>query len=148
MEWDVDDGFPIYLIDTPGFSDSSISEMEIVGKVKDWIVGLSPVLLAHITNSVTAITAILYLCPITDTRVPGSKRQTIKMLRSLLHQESAVRVTIVTTMWDRLYNTQAVERADAHFKQLRDDVWKDLIAQGAQIVKFQPDQQSALDIIG
>ncbi|KAF9035282.1 hypothetical protein BJ165DRAFT_1355968, partial [Panaeolus papilionaceus] len=105
---------PLYLIDAPGFSDSKMSELEIITKVKQWM----------IDQGVAWLNGVLYLSPITDTRAPGSKRRTIKMFQSLLHSNTFHCVNIVTTMWDRLSNPQAEKRAEANFAQLRDDIWK------------------------
>ncbi|KAF9042417.1 P-loop containing nucleoside triphosphate hydrolase protein [Panaeolus papilionaceus] len=126
----------ISVIDTPGFSDKSISELEIMDKLKTWMS----------TNGVRFIGFILYLCPITDTRVPGSKRRLIKMLERLLQDQDSRRVTIVTTMWDQL-SPQARERSEQHFVQLQTDIWKEFVGRGAQIVKFTNNQQSALDVL-
>ncbi|KAF9035512.1 hypothetical protein BJ165DRAFT_1509805 [Panaeolus papilionaceus] len=110
--------------------------MEIVRRVKNWM-----------PDRGTYLDFILYLSPINATRVPGSKRNTIKMLRTLLQEGSASRVTIVTTMWDNLMTAQAKERAESHFSQLRDDIWKELIDSGAQILRFHNDPDSAIGII-
>ncbi|KAF9042462.1 P-loop containing nucleoside triphosphate hydrolase protein, partial [Panaeolus papilionaceus] len=104
---------PLYLIDAPGFSDSKISELEIITKVKQWMKD----------QGVRAIRGVLYLSPITDTRAPGSKRRTIKMIQLLLHNNAFKHVNIVTTMWDRLSNPQAKKRAETNFAQLQDDIW-------------------------
>ena len=36
LQW-LDDIYTLYLIDAPGFSDSKISELEIITKVKQWM---------------------------------------------------------------------------------------------------------------
>ncbi|KAF9051279.1 P-loop containing nucleoside triphosphate hydrolase protein [Panaeolus papilionaceus] len=131
--------YPVWLIDTPGFSDSKISELEIIRKAKEWVQ----------KNSKRFIERILYVYPITDTRVPGSKRRTIKMLQSLFEIQSgaAPHISIVTTMWDRLGNTDAMERAEKHFAQLQDDVWKEVVGGGGNIMRFHNTQESALDAL-
>ncbi|KAF9042433.1 hypothetical protein BJ165DRAFT_1308045, partial [Panaeolus papilionaceus] len=109
----VEHTFTLYLIDVPGFSDSKISELEIITKVKQWMND----------QGIWAVTGVLYLSPITDTRAPGSKRWTIKMIQLLLHNDSFHYLNIVTTMWDRLSNPQAKKRAETNFAQLQDDIW-------------------------
>ncbi|KAF9042312.1 hypothetical protein BJ165DRAFT_263661 [Panaeolus papilionaceus] len=83
------------IIDTPGFSDNQISEVEIIQMVNKW-------LNAH---NCEKIHGILYLCPITDTRLSGSKRRTIQMLKLLagINTETQGAIIVVTTMWDRLW---------------------------------------------
>ncbi|KAF9042383.1 hypothetical protein BJ165DRAFT_1546860 [Panaeolus papilionaceus] len=80
----------IYILDTPGSSDSQISEMEIIEMVNGWME-------AH-----------------NDT--PGS-------------------VSVVTTMWDKLWNERTTFSAERRFAQLRDDVWKDLVDAGGPITR-------------
>ncbi|KAF9042397.1 P-loop containing nucleoside triphosphate hydrolase protein, partial [Panaeolus papilionaceus] len=115
MTYNINGGsFPIYLIDTPGFSDGKISEMEVVSKVRSWMKA----------GGHYQINRVLYLCPITDTRASGSKRRTIKMFQSLIDGHTKDKVTIVTTMWDRVHHPQVKERAEANFAQLQNDIWK------------------------
>ncbi|KAF9042401.1 hypothetical protein BJ165DRAFT_1349097, partial [Panaeolus papilionaceus] len=109
--------FTLYLIDTPGFSDSKISELELITKVRKWMTD----------QRVGRLYGVLYLSPITDTRVPGSKRRTIKMIQSLLGGKVFNCVTIVTTRWDRVCNPQAEMSAETKFVQLRDDIWQVLL---------------------
>ncbi|KAF9042386.1 hypothetical protein BJ165DRAFT_1529797 [Panaeolus papilionaceus] len=59
----------------------------------------------------------------------------------------AVSLTIVTTMWNRLYNERMVRRAEQHFQELATGVWKPCVDQGARIVKFQNTHKSALEIV-
>ncbi|KAF9042452.1 hypothetical protein BJ165DRAFT_1307212, partial [Panaeolus papilionaceus] len=112
VQWD-EYTCPLYLIDAPGFSDSKISELEIITKVKQWMKD----------QGVLGVNGVLYLSPITDTRAPGSKRRTIKMIQLLLYNGAFCRLNIVTTMWDRLSNPQAKKRAETNFAQLQDDIW-------------------------
>ncbi|KAF9042470.1 hypothetical protein BJ165DRAFT_1349335 [Panaeolus papilionaceus] len=113
VQWD-GGASTLYLVDAPGFSDSKISELEIITKVKQWMKD----------HGVLVILGVLYLSPITDTRAPGSKRRTIKMIQLLLDNRGFHYLNIVTTMWDRLSNPQAEKRAETNFAQLRDDIWR------------------------
>ncbi|KAF9042430.1 hypothetical protein BJ165DRAFT_1529829 [Panaeolus papilionaceus] len=131
------DTYTLYLIDAPGFSDSKISELEIITKVKQWMKD----------HGLEVINGVLYLSPITDTRAPGSKRRTIKMIQLLLNNDAFDRVNIVTTMWDRLSNPQAKKRAETNFAQLQDDIWKGPISKGAHISRFHNDFDSAVQIL-
>ncbi|KAF9042436.1 hypothetical protein BJ165DRAFT_1349393, partial [Panaeolus papilionaceus] len=127
----------LYLIDAPGFSDSKISELEIITKVKQRMND----------QHVGVICGVLYLTPITDTRAPGSKWQTIKMIQLLLDNRGFQHLNIVTTMWDRLSNPQAKKRAETNFAQLQDDIWKGAISSGAKISRYHNDFDSAIQIL-
>ncbi|PPR01769.1 hypothetical protein CVT24_001809 [Panaeolus cyanescens] len=130
----------IYLLDTPGFSDSKLSEMEIVLMLNDWMK-------AH---KIRRIEAVIYACPITATRIPRSKRRTIEMLQSLARineNNNLTAISIATTMWNTVWNDQQRQRANNHFRQLQDDIWKDLTNRGGQVMKFTNTQVSALEIV-
>ncbi|KAF9042344.1 hypothetical protein BJ165DRAFT_1595598 [Panaeolus papilionaceus] len=129
----------VYILDTPGFSDSQISELQIIEMVKGWMN-------AH---NCLSIDMILYLWPITDTRLPGSKRKTIEMLKLLaaINTDEPGSVRVITTMWDRLWNERIIAAAEERFVQLQDHVWKDLREQGGLVVKFTNTHSSAIDCL-
>ncbi|KAF9042478.1 hypothetical protein BJ165DRAFT_1595658 [Panaeolus papilionaceus] len=129
--------YKLYLIGAPGFSDSKISELEIITKVKQWMSDYGR----------RGVNGVLYFTPITDTRASGSKRRTIQMIQSLLNNTAFDRVNIVTTMWDRLGNPQAKHRAEANFSQLRDEIWKGPVSRGAKISRYHNNFDSAVEIL-
>ncbi|KAF9042418.1 P-loop containing nucleoside triphosphate hydrolase protein [Panaeolus papilionaceus] len=135
--WDDGERWPVYIVDSPGFSDGKLSGMEIVNRTKEWMS----------EKGFKYISLILYLCPITDTRMTRTRLRVINMLQALLEKRSAGRVIIVTTMWDRITNARAMEQAEAHYEQLKNDVFKDLLQDRAQITKFHNTQKSALSIL-
>ncbi|KAF9054792.1 hypothetical protein BJ165DRAFT_1523271 [Panaeolus papilionaceus] len=127
-------GDPITLVDTPGFSDSKFSEKEILDMVNDWI------------NQ----QRILYLVPINGTRLPGTQRRTLEMLRTFLKssaQRNLTHLTFVTTMWDMLYSEGALSRGQSNFEELHDKQLKDFIDEGARMVKFTNTPLSALQVL-
>lgn len=75
-------------------------------------------------QSMMDVDSLIYLCPITDTRLPGSKRRILKMMQSLLPDTSPPRISIVATMWNTISNPQSRARVEANFEQFRDEVWK------------------------
>ncbi|KAF9031775.1 hypothetical protein BJ165DRAFT_1599220 [Panaeolus papilionaceus] len=96
---------PIYLMDTPGFSDPKISSLGVFEN--------------------TSYVKYLFLTPVTDTRMPGSKRRTIDMLTTLLQPSKyCTPFTIVTTMWNTLHTERARQHAETHYEQLRGDIFK------------------------
>ncbi|KAF9047930.1 hypothetical protein BJ165DRAFT_1610580 [Panaeolus papilionaceus] len=129
----------IYILDTPGFSDSQISELEIIEMVKGWMKG----------HNCSSIDNILYLLPITDTRLPGSKRRTIEMLKLLaaINTDKPGEIMVITTMWDRLWNERTMAAAEDRFVQLQDQVWKGLLDAGGNLTKFTNTHSSALECL-
>ncbi|KAF9049140.1 hypothetical protein BJ165DRAFT_1581052 [Panaeolus papilionaceus] len=138
---------PVYLIDTPGFSDSKISTIEIMDMVKKWLK----------ENDLEYVDGILFLTPITDTRLPGSRRKTIAMLQQLLAPTHNLgSVIFVTTMWDALHNEHTRKRAESNFEQLRDGICKEFFeeqrfkerrfeGQSVSITRFMNTKSSALE---
>ncbi|KAF9032607.1 hypothetical protein BJ165DRAFT_1616305 [Panaeolus papilionaceus] len=126
---------PVYLIDTPGFSDSKISEIEVMNMVKEW----------SWDNELHYSAYILYLTPITETRLPGSRRRTFKMLKMLLGgyiTKSSLIVT--TTMWDTVHNEQTQKRADSNFAQLQDETLTEFVNNpSTDVIKFMNTRNSA-----
>ncbi|KAF9053469.1 P-loop containing nucleoside triphosphate hydrolase protein [Panaeolus papilionaceus] len=133
------DGRNICLVDTPGFSDSKISEVEIIDMIRKWMQD----------QSYGSSQRILYMMPISETRLPGSRRRTVEMLKQFLekpHYKDSV--TFVTTMWDTLHNKRARMRAESNFAQLRDQVLKDFPGEKeVSITRFMNTRNSALEIL-
>ncbi|KAF9037959.1 hypothetical protein BJ165DRAFT_1531865 [Panaeolus papilionaceus] len=128
--------FPVHLIDTPRFSDSKISEVEIIDMVKTWLR----------ENRLNYVHRILFLTPITETRLSGSRRRTIEMLKQLLAPRSDMDlVAFVTTMWDTLHNEHTQKRAESNFAQLRNEVFKNFY--GNNVTRFTNTKRSALEAL-
>lgn len=88
----------------------------------------------HNPPSIRYIDQVLYLCPVTDVRLPGSKRRVMEMLKSLTRAgrqlngeggyDNEGAVTLITTMWDMVWNDRVKERADQNYIQLKEQIWK------------------------
>ncbi|KAF9034903.1 hypothetical protein BJ165DRAFT_1533919 [Panaeolus papilionaceus] len=130
-------GYPIHLVDVPGFADTKISAMSIVSMLKDMLQ----------TNPNLYGFRILYHTPINNPRLPGSQRQVLQTFEALTGPQSAGNITVVSTMWDSIWNENTRRRAEGNFSQLRDEIWKNYITEGADIVKFHNTQESALTIL-
>ncbi|PPQ68514.1 hypothetical protein CVT24_005535 [Panaeolus cyanescens] len=50
-------------------------------------------------------------------------------------------------MWDTLKGDSAKQRAESHYAELRDNIWKEQIEGRARIVRFENTQQSATEIV-
>ncbi|KAF9043404.1 hypothetical protein BJ165DRAFT_1529440 [Panaeolus papilionaceus] len=129
-------GYPIYLVDSPGFADTKISEMAILSMLQKWM-----------KDNDVYFNRILYLTPITSTRLPGTQRQVLKTFNALTGVKTAKNVMIVTTMWDNIWGENATKRAEDNYQQLQSDIWKDFIEEGAQLMQFHNTQESALSIL-
>ncbi|PPQ76064.1 hypothetical protein CVT24_006854 [Panaeolus cyanescens] len=130
-------GAPIYLVDTPGFSDPKLSEMRIVTKLHSWMS----------INSVDYFHHLFYFHRITDPRLSGSNARTMEIFRSLTGNGTSETVTVVTTMWDTLWRPEQVRRAEARFNELQKEYFKDWVEEGSKFAKFMNTQQSVLSIL-
>ncbi|PPR07627.1 hypothetical protein CVT24_004182 [Panaeolus cyanescens] len=129
---------PVCLLDSPGFSDTNISEMEIIEQVRRWL-----------EYQRLYVNIILYFCPINVTRIPGTQRRTIDMLKSLIGREDGLpgRFTIVTTMWDQVCNERLQKRAEDNLAYIREILFKDMIEGGSGLTTFTNTQESASTIL-
>ncbi|PPQ75023.1 hypothetical protein CVT24_010292 [Panaeolus cyanescens] len=104
-DWDV------YVVDTPGFSDRKMSEVQIIRKLYQFQ-----------RDTFCEMHHAFYFHRITDKRVPGSARRIIQMIKAF--RLRPFDLTIVTTMWDNVHGEEAMMRAESNFVELRDVIWK------------------------
>ncbi|KAF9030398.1 P-loop containing nucleoside triphosphate hydrolase protein [Panaeolus papilionaceus] len=125
----------VYMIDTPGFSDTTISEIEIMDMIRELLDG-------------RRVDRILFLTPITQIRLGGTKRRTIEMLRDFLKPTRDLgSIIFVTTMWDTLHNARSVRRAHSNFAQLQNEILKEFMDDDGIITQFMNTRTSALEIM-
>ncbi|KAF9039048.1 hypothetical protein BJ165DRAFT_362845 [Panaeolus papilionaceus] len=129
--------WPVYLIDTPGFSDNQIPETRTLRMVDEWMKA----------NKVDVVDRILYFDRITDNRMAGTKGKALDMFKAITGDETAANITVVTTMWDRLWNDRQREKANVRLEELRNNHWKEFIDNGADLLKFENTHESAMDIL-
>ncbi|KAF9033849.1 hypothetical protein BJ165DRAFT_750160 [Panaeolus papilionaceus] len=149
---------PIFLIDSPGFSDPKISHQAVIAagdalnkEIAEYFLYAS-VHIGFFYNkyhfSRTTPAKMLYLTPVTDTRMPGTKRRTIGMFAAVFEPSNyRLPFTIVTTMWNTVYTEHAHQRAEQNYAQLRDDIFKEFSEMGAKTVRFTNTRESALEIL-
>ncbi|KAF9032417.1 hypothetical protein BJ165DRAFT_1517609 [Panaeolus papilionaceus] len=128
---------PMYIIDTPGFSDPKISEMKVIKMILKFTQD----------NNIGLYNRILFLDRITDTRMSGSKGRNLDLFKALTGEKSAKRITIVTTMWDQVWREDQREKAQERFDQLQSGFWEEFVKQGAKLVKFENKQESTLELL-
>ncbi|KAF9033825.1 hypothetical protein BJ165DRAFT_749145 [Panaeolus papilionaceus] len=131
---------PIFIVDTPGFSDVKLSDAGVfieLGK-------------AVARKDTSPADTLLFTTPITETRLSGSKRRTIQMLRAFLgpaEDGNTVSMTVVTTMWDTVCTERTRQRAESNFAQLSDEIFKEFTTAGATVSRFMNTRDSALQML-
>ncbi|PPQ82989.1 hypothetical protein CVT24_012101 [Panaeolus cyanescens] len=128
-------GRTVLLLDTPGFSDTKISEDYVLGEVNHYL---------DISMLSAAPTQMLFFERITDTRKAGSSRRVIKMFKIFTDSFSQRDITIVTSMWNQLVSE---EKGMRRLQQLETEFWPEIIQQGAKTAKFECTLQSALAVL-
>ncbi|KAG8835723.1 hypothetical protein FRC17_001514 [Serendipita sp. 399] len=95
------DGRTVYLIDTPGFDDSTKTQFDVLKDIASFLE-------VQYKNGVT-LHGVLYLHRVSDTKMGGIARRDLRMFRQLVGSDSFSNVVIVTTMWDRIPPQQGIK---------------------------------------
>ncbi|KAI6006753.1 P-loop containing nucleoside triphosphate hydrolase protein [Pisolithus marmoratus] len=131
------DGFNVTLVDTPGLNHTNKLEIEVPKMISDWL---------DITYETRPIPlAVLYFHRISDNRNPASTP--IKILRDfqkLCGNNTASKVSLVTTMWDEVEDDVGEER----LKELKENYWSMMISRGSTTFKYLNTQDSAMQLLG
>jgi len=90
------------------------------------------------------ITTILYLHRITDNRMAGSAAKNLRLFVDLCGKKAMPNVVIVTTMWSEVNNVADAEKREV---ELMSDFWKDLLAGGCKVIRFEETPESAWGIM-
>jgi len=131
-----------WLIDTPGFDDTSRSDTDILREVAFY--------LAKMYEQGILLSGIIYLHRITDPRMPGSALKNLKVLQQLCGRAALPNVRLVTTRWNE------VRRGDGGFEQAvqretelmaSDKFWAGMIRDGCRVMRHTGDANSALEIV-
>ena len=116
------------MIDTPGFDDS-VSDLEILRILSRW-------LKEHCEEG-RLLTAIIYLHPITKTRVEGSALRALTIMKKLCGNDNLKNVILVTTFWNE--GTDAVGVKWEKELVSTDDIWKQMLDQGSRVERMSRD---------
>ena len=90
------------------------------------------------------LSGIIYLNPITHTRMEGSIIKNLRTLQSLCGQEALENVLLTTTQWSR------VNWVEGEFRENRlrvRELWGGLIEKGATLQRFTDTRESGLELI-
>ena len=129
-------GAEITLVDTPGFDDTNRSDIELLREIADWASA------TYKKNQL--LSGIVYLHPITHTRMEGSAMNNLRIFQSLCGQEVLENVLLTTTQWANVDPAEGQARED----NLRDEgLWGGLIRKGATVQRFNGTRESGLELI-
>jgi hypothetical protein len=130
-------GKSVFLVDTPGFDDTSRSDAEILKEITFFLVTL------HDRNF--SLAGLVYMHRISDPRMSGSAAKNLRLFKSLVGEQSYEHVALVSTMWSDSCDESNVQRQ--RHDELQTTFWADLIQGGCSVREHRGDEPSALGII-
>lgn len=123
-------------MDTPGFSDTHISDTEVLKRIADWM--------KDTYDDGVCLSGIVYLHRITDTRMDGPSMRNLRMMRKLCGTNSLKNVALATTMWEKEDEGRGARKE----QELKQDFWKDMINGGSSVTRIMTNtRQDALMLI-
>lgn len=117
-------GQTVSLVDTPGFSDTHMSDTEVLQLIADY--------LAAAYKKDMKLSGIIYLHPISDTRVTHHATKNLQMFQKLTGEKNLKNVVLATSMWDKVTEDVGAARET----ELKDKFWKVLLAFGAKAQRY------------
>ncbi|KAI0096353.1 P-loop containing nucleoside triphosphate hydrolase protein [Nemania sp. FL0031] len=125
------DGRVVRFVDTPGFSDTTLSDGEVLQLIADY--------LATAYKNDMKLSGIIYLHPISDTRVTHHATKNLQMFQKLTGENNLKNVMLATSMWDKV-SAEEGERREA---ELKSKFWRVLLAWDARTVRYNGTRESA-----
>ncbi|KAI1123090.1 P-loop containing nucleoside triphosphate hydrolase protein [Nemania abortiva] len=125
------DGRVVRFVDTPGFSDTTLSDGEVLQLIADY--------LATAYKNDMKLSGIIYLHPISDTRVTHHATRNLQMFQKLTGENNLKNVLLATSMWDKV-SAEEGERREA---ELKSKFWRVLLAWEAKAVRYGGTRDSA-----
>ncbi|KDR76127.1 hypothetical protein GALMADRAFT_96584 [Galerina marginata CBS 339.88] len=131
------DGRSVTLIDTPGFDDTTTSDMDILRQISEF--------LSKTYKDGKRLSGVLYIHRISDFRVGGISRRNFKMFRELCGERTLVNVIIVTNMWGDVSKEIGEQREDQLATQ--DIFFKPTLEKGARLLRHDATRDSTHNIL-
>ncbi|OBS29432.1 hypothetical protein FPOA_03369 [Fusarium poae] len=127
----------VYLVDTPGFDDTTRSDTDILKTIANW--------LTETYEQKIKLRGILYLHRISDNRMGGCANKNLIMFKRLCGTEGVQNVTFVTTHWEKCEQAEGEKRESA--LQSTHHFWGFFVDKGAKVRRHENNQDSALYIL-
>jgi hypothetical protein len=115
------DGKNVVLVDTPGFSDTNLSDTEILRRIAAWM--------KDNYDEGLLLSGIIYLHRVTDIRMEGPSLKNLRMMKKLCGEGSLANVVLATTMWEKVTEEEGTRREE----ELKQVFWKEMIASGSTV---------------
>ncbi|KAG6899037.1 hypothetical protein C0993_001487 [Termitomyces sp. T159_Od127] len=133
----------IFIVDTPGFDDTSTKDREILRRIAVWMAKSYIVMTLSRYSDKMKVGGIIYLQEITQARVTGTVRRNFDMFEKLCGPNAAMHIILTTTKWSDVKAEVGVQREI----QLRDQFWNAMLRDGSKMRQFRGTQNSAEAIV-
>jgi hypothetical protein len=127
----------VYLVDTPGFDDSTRSDVDVLRELATWLKTASEVSVK--------LDGIIYLHRITDPRMGGSAARNLRMFKLLCGHDAYSKVRLATTRWEEVKESVGVQREKE--LQDKDQYWGPMMKLGSRVERHYNTRDSAMKII-
>ncbi|KAI8207019.1 hypothetical protein K4K52_002607 [Colletotrichum sp. SAR 10_76] len=127
----------VWLVDTPGFDDTSRSDTEVLREIATW--------LSNAYKDTKHLHGIIYLHRITDTRLGGSAMRNLFMFQKLCGQDALKNVILATTMWEDVKEGLGNKREEE--LKNKTEFWGGMMNKGSAVLRHQNTQESALRLV-
>ncbi|KAH6855718.1 P-loop containing nucleoside triphosphate hydrolase protein [Chaetomium sp. MPI-CAGE-AT-0009] len=130
-------GVKVNLVDTPGFDDDNMSDLEVLRILASWL-GMA-------YENKIRLNGIIYLHRITDVRMQGSGGRNLKIFQAMCGLEALSNVTLATTRWEEIAEDLGTRRE----RELEEtpDYWGWMKQNGSRIERHYDNRDSALRLI-
>lgn len=128
-------GREVILYDTPGFDDSEGRDAEIFHALAGQ--------LAKSYDMGIRINGVIFMQSVSDPRVPKSERCRSQLISKVVGAANYSHIAIATTMWDQIV-PEFGKRNEAN---RADNVWKDMLNGGAEMLQYRNTKDSARDLL-
>ncbi|KAK4184669.1 P-loop containing nucleoside triphosphate hydrolase protein [Podospora australis] len=129
----------IYLIDTPGFDDTTRDDSDILAEVSYF--------LGAVYKKEIKLAGIIYLHRITDNRMGGTALKNLIMFRKLCGDNTLSNIVLATNMWDAAKDNIMLRKFERWEDDLKRGYWRDMLAMGSTMFRHTGGVASARRII-
>lgn len=133
----INDHVCVHLIDTPGFDDTSRSDVEVLQNIAVW--------LSDSFEQGTELSGIIYLHRIIDVRMAGSALRNLSMFKKLCGENAYSSVVLATSMWSLVDEALGEQREQELIETKR--FWGYMHEKGSRIFRLDSTPESGLEII-
>ena len=130
-----------FMIDTPGFDDTSRPDAEILKGIAFFLTALQ--------QSGKRLAGLIYMHRITDVRMGGSAVRNLELFRRICGPSTFRHLALVSSMWGMLKSEEEIRTGRQREKTLLSEpnFWKDFVDRHSQVLRHDGSEASALKVL-